>query len=271
MTEERRPPFRRIVVALGASGQGRVVLETSTSLAASLGAELLAIFVEDVNLLRMAALPFTRVVGSGPLSSEVTMTMVERSLRQAAAEARASLEISAGRQRLQWSFRVVRGVPARELSAAAEAEDLLILEQRDVGEGLAGAVDEIRASMLCLRTERPPRPTVVAFHEPGETGRRHLQAAARFALATARQLTVLVPAGGEAEAAEQEATVAVAALGMRPRFRRVTRGDRRLREIACSEPGAVLVLPHQGLPGWADRDSVRAIIRDPRCSVLVLR
>jgi hypothetical protein len=271
MTEERTPSFRRIVVALGASRECRIVVEASAELAARLRAELLGLFVEDVNLLRMAALPFTRVVGRGPLSSEVTITMVERTFRQAAAETRAFFEAAVTRQPVQWSFRVVRGVPVRELSTAAEAEDLLIVQHGAIGEGVRRVFDELSASVLCLCAERPPRGMVLALHEPGAVGREHLRAAARFALATERELTVIVPAGAEAAASEREASGVLERLGIRPRFRRIGKEGRRLREVACSEPGTVLVLPREGLPEWVDRATLLRMLDDPRCSLLVLR
>jgi hypothetical protein len=271
MTEERRPSFRRIVVALGSSRESRIAVEASAELAARLRAELLGLFVEDLNLLRMAALPFTRVAGRGPLSSEVSISMVERTFRQAAAEARAFLEAAVTRQPVRWSFRVVRGVLVRELSVAAEAEDLLIVQHGAVEEGLRRAFDELPASVLWLCPERPQRGTVLTLFEPGAAGREHLRAAARFALATERELTVLVPGGEDAGAREREASGVLDRLGIRPRFRRVGRDGRRLREIACSEPGTVLVLPREGLPGWVDRATLLRLLGDPRCSLLVLR
>jgi hypothetical protein len=51
---------------------------------------------------------------------------MERSLRALAKDAREVLEAVAGPARVQWSFRVARGVPAAELLAAAEESDLVI-------------------------------------------------------------------------------------------------------------------------------------------------
>ena len=62
--EAARPP-RRIVVALDASSHSHAALAAAVALAGRLQAELQGIFVEDVNLLRLAELPFAREVRFG--------------------------------------------------------------------------------------------------------------------------------------------------------------------------------------------------------------
>ena len=54
------PAIRRILVALDASTHSLAALETAAGLAARLEAELVGLFVEDINLLRAAELPFAR-------------------------------------------------------------------------------------------------------------------------------------------------------------------------------------------------------------------
>ncbi|MGB7837261.1 MAG: universal stress protein, partial [Terrimicrobiaceae bacterium] len=50
--------IRRILVALDASAHSRAALEAACELALGLDAELSGLFVEDINLLRLAQLPF---------------------------------------------------------------------------------------------------------------------------------------------------------------------------------------------------------------------
>ena len=59
---EREPTIRRILVALDASRHSLAALEAASELAEALKAELVGIFVEDVNLLYLAGLPFAREV-----------------------------------------------------------------------------------------------------------------------------------------------------------------------------------------------------------------
>ena len=63
MTDPRaNDPSLRILVALDASPYSHAAIEVATILAADLRAELQALFIEDIDLLRLAALPFTREV-----------------------------------------------------------------------------------------------------------------------------------------------------------------------------------------------------------------
>ena len=68
---ERPFPIRRILVALDASEASRAAIRSAVDLAARFRAELVGLFVEDVNLLRSAQLPFVRKVGAFSLVEEI--------------------------------------------------------------------------------------------------------------------------------------------------------------------------------------------------------
>ena len=55
--------LRRIVVGLDAGPRDRAALEAAAQLAARMQAELVGLFVEDIDLLHLAGLPFAREVG----------------------------------------------------------------------------------------------------------------------------------------------------------------------------------------------------------------
>jgi nucleotide-binding universal stress UspA family protein len=118
---------RRVVVLLDASAPGRAALEAAAAHAAELEAELVAVFVEDVDLLHLAGLPFAREIGFPSAERrELDASSMERALHQIAEEARRSIAELAERRPLQWSFQIVRGdLSAQMLAAAAEA-DLVI-------------------------------------------------------------------------------------------------------------------------------------------------
>ncbi|HEX7973975.1 MAG TPA: universal stress protein [Anaerolineales bacterium] len=120
--------IRRILVALDASPHSLAALRAAAELAANMDAELLGMFVEDINLLRLAELPFARQVSS--FSAEprsLSREQVEQQLRSQARTARRAMENLVGSSRLRWSFRVTQGVIAGELLSAAEQTDLIIL------------------------------------------------------------------------------------------------------------------------------------------------
>src|SRR5512134_1124767 len=111
--------FERILVTCDPTLPGCTALQAAAALAASFQAELAGLFVEDVNLLRMAALPFTRELGlaSGSMRP-IEITDIERGFRRHAEQTRKALEGAAVASSLRWSFQVVRGQP---LSAVLSA------------------------------------------------------------------------------------------------------------------------------------------------------
>jgi len=125
---ELEPTIRHILVALDASRHSLAALEAASELADALKAELVGIFVEDINLLHLAGLPFAREVRY--LSSAdrpLDRPGMERELRIQAEQLRQTLAGIAGRRQLRWSFRVVRGQVTTELLTAAQEADLLAL------------------------------------------------------------------------------------------------------------------------------------------------
>jgi nucleotide-binding universal stress UspA family protein len=119
---------RRIAVAVDASPTSIAALEATTELAAVWGAEVLGIFVEDVNLLKAASLPFAGEVGShSGAFRRIDPNRVRRQLRSQAERARRALTQAAVRYRVTASFRVARGRVNEELLAALSQADLLSL------------------------------------------------------------------------------------------------------------------------------------------------
>jgi len=120
--------IRRIMIALDGSPRSRELIETAAQLAARIGSELIGLFVEDVDLLRLTGFPFVREVGFfSPALRAMERTDVERQLRAQAGWMRVALKETADRLLVPWEFRVARGPVATELLAAGEDADLLIL------------------------------------------------------------------------------------------------------------------------------------------------
>lgn len=120
----KQAAFRRIVVGLHASGYNQPALETAVRLAAALGAELEGVFIEDVNLMRLAGLPFLREVRLWSLAEEALSSQrMERELRALARRAEQMLVQAVGETGVRWSFRVWRGrTEAASLIASFDAD-----------------------------------------------------------------------------------------------------------------------------------------------------
>jgi nucleotide-binding universal stress UspA family protein len=264
----RDPGYRRVVVAIDSSRSSSAALDASAGLASGLGAELAGLFIEDVNQLRLGALPFTRLVGPGPVSRDVDVGTIERSMRRAAAAARARLErlAQARPQPVPWSFRVVRGAIARELGAAAEPADLIVVEERALGRIARAALASANASVLCLCAGGVGANEVIVVFGDSEPEQRALDAALRVARATGRTLTVLV-----ADAAQEtKLAEAIDAKDVPVQAVRAADPKRDFAQVVARRPGAIVV--------WTGTDeesetrrALEPLLESGRFSMLVVR
>lgn len=121
--------IRRITV-VQESAQAARGLDAVAETAAALEAELAGLFVENVELLHFAGLPFAREIGAFSARALDVRTM-ERRLRSQAEEARRALAAAAEGKPLRWSFRVERGsVPEQVRGALAETDLVVLLGDR---------------------------------------------------------------------------------------------------------------------------------------------
>jgi nucleotide-binding universal stress UspA family protein len=125
---ENRPEIRRILVTLDASSQSVKRVEAATELASDLEAELVGLFVEDTNLLRMAELPFVKEFSPfSPFGQRVEARALEREFRAQSARMRRVLASAADARAVPWTFRVARGLVTTEVLLAASEADLIVL------------------------------------------------------------------------------------------------------------------------------------------------
>lgn len=197
-----RDPFviRRILVALDASTHDLAALDAAVDLAERVKAEIEGLFIEDINLMRLAEFPFAQQLGLPTgLRLRLDAEVIEREMRALAEEARRTLEAAAARSEVRWSFRVVRGPVEVEMRAAAGGADLIVLDTASrpltrharLGSPAEGAARRSALPVLLLRGRPGPvRSVVVAFD--GSAG-------AAKALAAAAEIAVALAADGEPE------------------------------------------------------------------------
>ncbi|HXZ51241.1 MAG TPA: universal stress protein [Burkholderiales bacterium] len=147
--------LKRVVVGIDPRPQDRVALEAAAQLAGRLQAELVGLFVEDIDLLRLAALPFAREIGFPSATARaLDIEAMERSLRALADDIQRTMAAIAARAPVPWSFRVTRGALMRELRAAAAPGDIVVT-------GALGLSLPPPLSVLCA-TSTPPEAVVPA-------------------------------------------------------------------------------------------------------------
>ncbi len=194
MTEARDRP--RIWVALDESPRSTAALTAAAALAAELDAELAGQFVEDIDLQHLIGLPFAREFSllSGSRST-LSQAEMERSWRREAEAMQRLLAEAAERQRLRWSFHVTRGRVSAEVSALAQAFDLIVLGKR-TGVSVR-SVAWTSPGVTFVRQKPRPGPVLVLFEDAAASA-RSLDTAVSLARRNGAGLVVLVRAKGEA-------------------------------------------------------------------------
>ena len=119
---------KRIVIALDTGSLSRMAITAAARLATGLRAELQALFIEDVNLRRLAGLPFAQELGiTSAQPRRFDVAELERSIGAQTQQVRRALEAAARELPLIWSLEVVRGDLVAVVLERTEAADLLVL------------------------------------------------------------------------------------------------------------------------------------------------
>lgn len=255
-TEPRAHPIRRILVGLDASAHSLAALEAVAELAQRLKAELAGLFVEEEDLLRLAALPFARAY-SAEAADLVRMDSeaMRRALHVQAERARRALATAASRHRLAWSFRVTRGDAAKVLAEAALECDLLGLGKASAARGrhvrlgstARATLTRRTCTTLLLQRDGTLGDRVVAVHTGPE---RTLAAAADLAAELALGLEVVVAGADEAdgERLAGDAERWLAGRGLRARVTRAIGTDaERLARVVQHNGRGLIVAAAEGV------------------------
>lgn len=213
----------RIVVGLDASGPSLTAAAAAAEVAGRARAELHGVFIEDINLLRLAALPFTRELRLPSGSErEINAESLHADLQAQARRARHSLSAAAERSKASFTFEVRRGPVDRELLAATADRDLLVLgvgrpspswtgrEAGGLGSTARAALDRAEISVLLLPEGASGVGSVVVLYDGSPGADRALAAGARLAEVGVDDFTVLALGDTPEEARAREASARAA-------------------------------------------------------------
>jgi nucleotide-binding universal stress UspA family protein len=189
----------RIAVAFASESLDLFALDAVTRLAASLHAEIAGIFVEDINLIRLAGLPVARAVSRSGAPQTLDVAEMERQLRTQAETVRVKFASLAERAGVRWSFAISRGSLAGEIVRAAGEGDIVVvgLTRRAV---LAETMALGPARRRGVEPELQRRPIAVVF-TGSAASQRALRLATTLSDTLAQPLTILLVAKDESSGA----------------------------------------------------------------------
>lgn len=196
-----RGEIGRILVAIDASAHSLAALEAAAELAESHGAELVGLFVEDEDLVRLAAISTSREIDLFSAERRVLeREAVEKMFRRQEARAREILHRVAERRSVRSvHFDTARGRVTRVLLEAARGMDLVTLGTRGwvpgrrPGSTVRGLLESPHAPpIMVLRHGARLGETVFALHDGTDEGREATRVAAGVAAARESALTVLL-------------------------------------------------------------------------------
>ena len=270
--------INRILVALDASPQSLAALKVAAELAAKYGAELVAVFVEDINLVRLAGFPFAQEIGYfSAISRHLDSQQIDLELRAHARWVERTTATLAKRTNLRWSFRTMRGAISGELLSAALESDLIILGkigwsgQRQLGSTARSLVVHAPLPALFLqRNLRSGMPLMVAY-EGSPSGRKAL-AIARMLRLSDNPLTVLVLAADhdEADRLRSEAQTLLEPAGIPVNYRWLSELDgQKFARLARLEGCEIMVVPADSQ--FFPEDILLSLVNETDCAVLLVR
>lgn len=274
---ELGPARLRIVVSFDTTPAGEAALEAAIGLAAALDAEVAGLFVEDVGLMRMASLPFTREFGlTSALLRPIETADIERALRLQAQQTRALLAAAAAALNLRWSFQVVRGQSVNAVFEFGEDCALVVLGPTSPGVAVRSLGRSVAASSESAASGRQgfrhlsTRP-VAALFSGSERGMRSLAAAHALATRAGTRLTLLITAdtAEEFDRWRQQARSWLVPRGAAARYAWLKGRDvESILEAVGAENASAFVLHEDEAP--ADRRALRSLLAELGCPLILV-
>lgn len=245
--------IRRILVALDASPHSLAALEAAVELAEKLGAELQGLFIEDINLLRLAQLPVARELRyPRTITHKLDAAQMEAQLRGQAAQARRYLEELASSHQVAYSFSVVRGVVDTALLQAALDSDLLVLGRVSyslvrtprLGSTAQTAVTQTKRSVLLMHPRADLSGPPLLIYDGSPAGERALSLALRLVPQNGRlSILIYTPNDQDVQQMIEQITLQTEARGVEAAYRRLHRfhpGE--LAELVRDSGSSLLIL-----------------------------
>jgi nucleotide-binding universal stress UspA family protein len=274
--DSKRDHITRILVALDASPNSFAALRTAIDLAQRLQAEVLGIFIEDINLHRLGNLPFAQEIGHYTARSrQINSHHIRLQFRAQSRRSRNMLEKLAREAHVRWSYRVLRGSTA-DLKDVAEEADLIVLGRtgwsgrRRLGSTVQFMVSQYPSRTLIIGARSGTRNHILVVYDGSDSSRRALESAADMTKNSDGFLTVGITAKSSEQARHLQSEVFqwLVSQGIEPRFRWIIGwSPEKIKYLARSEE-CLLILPRSIEP--LQEKSVLELLNEVECPVLLI-
>ncbi len=255
--EEKRAVVR-IMVAIDSCATCLTAFERAAALAEHQQAELVGLFIEDLDLVNFAALPFASEIdrGSGSVRRLDSLRMT-RALRAQAEQARRELQRIARQRQLHTRLEVVRGRYAAEALSAATGMDIAFL--------IRGNTPRARAR------RRSAAPPVWVFYDGSAGATRALALARELAAPGEADMVVVLPQAtpDTLRPLRERAISTLAEYSRHARFERLASADLSALSDAIAHDGGSLLLIDRGNAHLAERGGQR-FIESVDCPVVLV-
>ncbi|MCG2633994.1 MAG: universal stress protein [Gammaproteobacteria bacterium] len=274
------PEVHRILVALDSSRSSLRALGAAAEMARTLQAEIEGLFIEDEELVRLAALPFSRQVGftcGGETS--VDSDAVERQFRLLARQAQAALARAADAASVPWRFTVRRGLVRETLTRVASDSDIVSLGhhgwsgglRRHLGSSARGLLAGFHRSVLLLPDEQVATSPLLLVYDGSQGAEQALQLVARL-LASRQVDSVVILVSDPTPAADLKARVEGRLSSAQTRLRYVevkSRDHQVLADAVRAVRPGLCVVSAEG--DWVRSDAFRQLLLDTPFAALLVR
>ncbi|GGE67878.1 hypothetical protein GCM10011533_20290 [Streptosporangium jomthongense] len=258
-------PAGRVLILLDGSRLSLAALEAAAEIASARNAEVLGIFVEELNLLRTAGYGFAREVGgSSGLARPLEATVLQARMQALAEQARRSLQHAMARRGLVQTLKLCRGRVAEEVLNLMQPEDLVVLGRvgwsgipgTRLGSTARALLRQAPGDVLLWAEPRPRRQNrvvVLLNHDQG-ANHRALRVGAELARRSNQPLSVLLRTSPEDDPSVAEDMLTfLQREGLAARVRRIPVASAGAAVRAMQEEGAAQLVVSRTCSLFADQ------------------